>query len=92
MTYHGERQILAAVELLWGELEAAIDNNDRHTLDDCIGRVLDAMRDNRAFDQSLVTPYVVKLVEYRRKHARELYGDYRRGHFADGEIQCGDDS
>lgn len=72
---NGLFRMLQACDCIKYGLEGAV-GSDAKTLNIALGRLLDTMRDERTYDQSLITPYVLWLTDYRVKSCtREIRGD-----------------
>jgi hypothetical protein len=69
MSEKGLHIILQTLEGLKVGLESDIEESDKTTLDTTMGRTLDAVRDNREYNQEIITRYVMWLTNYRTKKA-----------------------
>jgi hypothetical protein len=76
MSSKGLHIILQTLEGLKVGLESDIEESDKATLNTTMGRVLDAVMDNREYHHEVITRYVVWLTGYRiKKAARECQRD-----------------
>ena len=77
MSEKGLDLLLGMFEALKAGLESDIDSSDKETFNKILGRMLDAVRDNRAYAQGRITEYVVWLSTFRRndviKEHQDLY-------------------
>ena len=74
MSQRGLQLMLQTCESLKAGLESTVmDEVDKRTIDVALGRTLDAARDNRTYDQTIITRYVLWLSNYRQRKAVESY-------------------